>query len=132
MLGDMYLTFAANLESDTNEEADRNAKYEKMYATLEDTNNQLKDTRDRKETEKAEAEAMLADTTKTYEDTEKQREADIEFFGETKKACLEKHEEWTERVKMRDQEVAGINKALEILTSDESRALFATSIKPGG
>jgi len=131
MLGDMYLTFSANLESDTLEEADRNADYEKLYATLEETNNQLKDTRERKESEKAEAEAMLADTTKMYEETEKQREADIEFFGETKKACLEKHEEWTERVKMRDSELAGIDKALEILTSDESRALFAKSIQPG-
>jgi len=131
MLGDMYLTFSANLESDTLEEADRNGDYEKLYAQLEESNNQLKDTRDRKEVEKAEAEAMLADTTKTYEDTEKQREADIEFFGETKKACLEKHAEWTERVKMRDSELAGIDKALEILTSDESRALFAKSIQPG-
>jgi len=131
MLGDMYLTFSANLESDTLEEADRNADYEKLSATLEETNNQLKDTRERKESEKAEAEAMLADTTKMYEETEKQREADIEFFGETKKACLEKHEEWTERVKMRDSELAGIDKALEILTSDESRALFAKSIQPG-
>merc|ERR1719201_317680 len=130
MLGDMYLTFAANLESDTNEEADRNAKYEKMYATLEDTNNQSKDTRDRKESEKAEAESMLADTTKAYEDTEKQMEADKEFFEQTKKACLSKHEEWTVRKKMRNEELDGINEALDILTSDENRALFDKSIKP--
>jgi len=131
MLGDMYLTFAANLESDTNEEADRNNKYEKMYATLEDTNNQCKDTRDRKESEKAEAEAMLADTTKAYEDTEKQMEADIEFFGQTKKACLAKHAEMEERKKMRAEEVDGIEQALKILTSDEARANFADAIAPG-
>jgi len=131
MLGDMYLTFAANLESDTSEEASRNHDYEKLHAQLEESNNQLKDTRDRKEVEKAEAEAMLADTTKMYEDTEKQREADIEFFGETKKACLDKHAEWTERVKMRDSELDGIDNALKILTSDENRELFAGSIKPG-
>jgi septal ring factor EnvC (AmiA/AmiB activator) len=131
MLGDMYLTFAANLESDTSEEAGRNHDYEKLYASLEESNNQLKDTRDRKEVEKAEAEAMLADTTKNYEATEKQREADIEFFGETKKACLDKHAEWTERVKMRDSEIEGIDNALQILTSDKNRELFAGSIKPG-
>jgi len=63
MLGDMYLTFANNLESDTSEEADRNADYEQLNAALEKENNQLKDTRARKESEKAKAEAMLADTT---------------------------------------------------------------------
>jgi len=131
MLGDMYLTFSNNLESDTLEEANRNSDYEKLYAALEKDNNNLKDTRGRKETEKAEAEAMLADTTKAYEETEKQREADIKFFGQTKEACLSKHDDWTERVKMRDQEVEGIQVALKILTSDEARELFAKSIKPG-
>merc|ERR1719482_2716676 len=131
MLGDMYLTFSTNLEADTLTEANQNHDYEDMYASLEEQNNKLKDTRARKETEKAEAEAMLADTTKAYEDTEKQMKADIEFFGQTKEACLSKHEEWTIRKKLRDQEIEGIDKALEILTSDDARALFAKSIKPG-
>merc|ERR1719161_3360325 len=131
MLGDMYLTFSNNLEESTLEEANRNHDYEQLYATLEKENNKMKKTRARKETEKAEAEAMLADTTKAYEDTEKQMKADIEFFGQTKDACLSKHEEWTIRKEMRDQEIEGIDKALEILTSDDARALFAKSIKPG-
>merc|ERR1719364_427373 len=131
MLGDMYLTFSNNLESSTLDEANQNADFEKMYASLEKENNKFKSTRARKETEKAEAEAMLADTTKAYEDTEKQMNADIEFFGQTKEACLSKHEEWTVREKLRDEELEGIDKALEILTSDDARALFAKSIKPG-
>jgi len=32
---------------------------------------------------------------------------------------------------LRDEELKGIDAALEMLTSDEARALFATSIKPG-
>jgi len=131
MLGDMYLTFANNVESATLEEANQNADFEKLYADLEEENNKMKDTRARKETEKAEAESMLADTTKAYEDTEKQMNADIEFFGQTKKACLSKHEEWTVRSEMRAAEIDGIDKALELLTSDEARALFANAIKPG-
>jgi len=131
MLGDMYLTFANNLQDATQDEADQNADFEKMYATLEKENNQLKETRARKETEKAEAEAMLADTTKAYDDTEKQMKADIEFFDQTKSACKTKHEEWTVREGLRDEELKGIDAALEMLTSDDARALFATSIKPG-
>merc|ERR1719478_798685 len=76
MLGDMYLTFANNLESDTLEEANQNHHFEQNYASLEKQNNKFKEERARKETEKAEAEAMLADTTKAYEDTEKQMKAD--------------------------------------------------------
>merc|ERR1719456_947065 len=105
MLGDMYLTFSNNLESDTLEEANQNHDYEQLYATLEKQNNKFKEERARKETEKAEAEAMLADTTKAYEDTEKQMKADEEFFDQTKKACESKHKEWTVRVQMRDQEL---------------------------
>merc|ERR1740138_267692 len=131
MLGDMYLTFSNNLESSTLDEANQNADFEKMYASLEKENNKFKKTRARKETEKAEAEAMLADTTKAYDDTEKQMKADMEFFDQTKEACQSKHEEWTVRKEMRDQEIEGIDKALEILTSDDARELFAKSIKPG-
>merc|ERR1719305_1117718 len=131
MLGDMYLTFSNNLESSTLDEANQNADFEKMYASLEKENNKFKSTRARKETEKAEAEAMLADTTKAYDDTEKQIKADTEFFDQTKEACQSKHEEWEVRKEMRSQELDGINKALEILTSDEARELFAKSIKPG-
>merc|ERR1740138_1387986 len=84
MLGDMYLTFSNNLETSTLDEANQNHDYEQLSATLEKQNNEFKETRARKETEKAEAESMLADTTKAYEDTEKQMKADIEFFGQTK------------------------------------------------
>merc|ERR1719420_222814 len=131
MLGDMYLTMSNDLESATQDEATQNKDYEELYASIEKENNEMKATRARKETEKAEAEAMLADTTKTYDDTEKQMKADTEFFDQTKKACESKHEEWTTRKELREEELAGIDKALELLTSDEARELFAKSIKPG-
>merc|ERR1719353_2010847 len=103
MLGDMYLTFGNNLESSTLDEANQNSDFEKMYASLEKENNKFKATRQRKETEKAEAEAMLADTTKAYDDTEKQMKADTKFFDQVKAACESKHEEWTLRDKLRKE-----------------------------
>merc|ERR1719191_2247497 len=87
--------------------------------------------RDRRDKENAEAEAMLADTTKMYDDTDKRLAADIAFFDSAKASCQSKHEEWTLRQNMRSEEMAGIEKALEILTSDENRVLFSKSIKPG-
>merc|ERR1719207_231697 len=126
----MYLTFSKNLQEATQTEADQNRKYEDLYASLEEENNKMKITRAKKEEEKAKAEAMLADTTKAYEATEKQMHADMEFFDQTKKACQSKHEEWTTRKELRDEELEGIEKALTLLTSDEARELFAKSIKP--
>jgi hypothetical protein len=113
------------------DEANHNHDYETLYATLEKENNELKATRERKEDEKAAAEANLADTTKAYDDTEKQMKADMEFFDMTKAACEAKHKEWTTRKDLRQAELEGIDKALEILTTDEARELFDKSIKPG-
>jgi hypothetical protein len=48
MLGDMYTTFSNDLESDTLDEANKNANYEKVYASLEEENNILKATREKK------------------------------------------------------------------------------------
>merc|ERR1719502_587651 len=89
------------------------------------------DARKKKEGEKADAEKELADTSQTLDDTTKQMKADTIFFDETKAACQAKADEWAERVRARTEELAGINKALEILTSDDAKALFNKSIKPG-
>jgi regulator of replication initiation timing len=131
MLVDMYATFSKDLETETLLEADKNEHYEKVMATMEDEKNKLTETLERKTKEKAEAEALLADTTKAYDDTQKQMEADIAFFDQTKAACESKHAEWELRKKLRAQELLGIKKALSILTQDENRALFDSSIKPG-
>merc|ERR1719265_929663 len=45
--------------------------------------------------------------------------------------CTTKASEWNERVRARTEELAGIDKALEILTSDDAKALFNKAIKPG-
>merc|ERR1719161_1769202 len=85
----------------------------------------------RKEEEKAEAAQQLADAMQELDDVTKQMEADIEFFDQTKAACKAKYEEWTQRSNMRMEEMEGIKKALEILTSDEARALLPKAMKPG-
>jgi predicted nucleic acid-binding Zn-ribbon protein len=131
ILSDMYTTFSKDLQTATNDEATANHDYEDLMAKIETENNEFKSTRARKQNQKAEAEDRLADTTKAYDDTEKQLKADTEFFDATKTACEDKHKEWTERSGLREAELEGINKALELLSSDEARELFAKSIKPG-
>jgi len=131
ILGDMYTTFSADLESSTLEEGTRNTDFEKTIASMEQEVIDMKASKERKESKKATAESLLADTTASYDDTEGQMKADTAFFDSTKDQCEAKAAEWTTRKSLREEELAGVNKALEFLTSDEARELFAKSIKPG-
>merc|ERR1712048_1437108 len=131
ILTDMYATFAADLEDATKDEARANREFEDYIYQKQVELANLKETKLKKEGEKAEAENELADTTQAYDDTEAQKEADIAFFDETKEACTAKNEEWVERKRLRESEIKGMKEALDILTSDEARELFAKSIKPG-
>jgi len=131
ILKDMFDTFSGDLESTTEEEAKRNKNFEEFIAEKQQELAEMKELVAEKEKQKAEAETMLADSTQEYDDTEAQLQADIKFFDELKAGCEAKHEEWSERSALRKIELEGISKALEILTSDEARELFAKSIKEG-
>jgi hypothetical protein len=131
ILKDMYDTFSMNLEKATETEATQQKNYETLMATKSKEMQTLTETRVAKEGHKAEAEKNLADASQELDDTTVQMEADTVVFDDTKAACTAKAAEWNERVRARSEEMAGINKALEILTSDEARAMFTKAIKPG-
>eukprot|EP00747_Dinoflagellata_sp_TGD_P151986 gnl/TRDRNA2_/TRDRNA2_177258_c4_seq21.p1 gnl/TRDRNA2_/TRDRNA2_177258_c4~~gnl/TRDRNA2_/TRDRNA2_177258_c4_seq21.p1 ORF type:complete len:701 (+),score=241.17 gnl/TRDRNA2_/TRDRNA2_177258_c4_seq21:38-2140(+) len=129
ILTDMYATFSANVQEKTQTEASKNRSFEDFVTTKAKQMLNLEASKTKKEELLAQAEQDLAQTTANYDDTEAQREADIEFFDVTKKACQDKSEEWSVRKEMREQELDGVEKALGLLTSDEARELFASSIK---
>jgi hypothetical protein len=131
ILEDMYTTFSTELESDTNAEAASNRNFEQFIATKEAEHATMTESLQKKETEKAEAEVMLAEALQEYDVTEQQMKADIEFFDATKSACTTKSDEWKTRSGLRKEELAGIEEALKILTSDAARELFDKAIKPG-
>jgi len=131
ILKDMYDTFSMNLEKATETEATQQKNYETLSATKSKEMQTLTETRTAKEGHKAEAEKNLADASQELDDTTVQMKADTALFDDTKAACTAKAAEWNERVRARSEEMAGINKGLEILTSDEARAMFTKAIKPG-
>merc|ERR1719367_2258930 len=128
---DMYKNFAADVESATSGEASANRKFEAYIDTKTQELRQYEKSKASKEKEKVEKEAQLADTQQIYDDSTAQKNADVAFFDQTKKACLSKHDEWTTRSSLRDEEIEGISRALEILSSDSARELFASAIKEG-
>merc|ERR1719443_704202 len=131
ILKDMYDTFSMNLEKGTETEATQQKNYETLMATKMKELASLTSTIEAKEGHKAEAEKNLADSSQELDDTKAQMEADTALFDDTKAACNSKAAEWNERVRARSEELAGINKGLEILTSDDAQALFSKAIKPG-
>mmetsp|Transcript_39572 Transcript_39572/g.88586 ORF Transcript_39572/g.88586 Transcript_39572/m.88586 type:complete len:709 (-) Transcript_39572:30-2156(-) len=131
ILSDMYATFASDLEKGTRTEAKRNAEYEAFIKAKQEELAAMSELKESKEQQKTEAETLLAQESQLYDDTEAQMNADIKFFDATKAACREKHSEWTARQSMRSEELAGIEKALEILTTDEARELFGHTIVAG-
>merc|ERR1719395_478378 len=124
ILKDMYDSFSSDLESQTQDESEKNREFESLMANLNAQIATLKEEIIKAEEKKAGKEVELADTLQEIE-------ANIEFFDLTDAKCRATHEEWVARSEMRKEELAGVQEALDILTSDENRALFAKAIKPG-
>jgi len=131
ILKDMYDTFSMDLEKGTETDAIAYKNYESLMGVKGNEMTQLSKERLEKEGKKAAAEEEQAQTQATYDETDKQLKEDTIFFDDTKAACTAKADEWSERVRARTEEMAGIEKALEILTGDDARALFNKAIKPG-
>jgi len=70
----------------------------------------------------------LSDSKITRDDTEAQLKADEVFFEDTKSGCKSKAGEWAERSRLRTEELTGIQKAVEILTSPEAKQTFESSV----
>jgi len=128
ILKDMYDTFTANLESETQKEADSQSAYQDIMATKAKELATQKSVLANREAIKAESEKIMADTQQELLDTTQQMKEDSKFFDEAKAACEAKADEWEERSRLRTAELDGINQALETLTSDEARAMFTKSI----
>merc|ERR1712113_1106716 len=74
--------------------------------------------------DEAEKTKKLADSKTALDDTKAQLEADEEFFASTKTSCQEKATQWAQRTRLRTEELQGVAKAIEILSSDEAKETF--------
>jgi len=131
VLKDMYDTFVIDLEKETATESDGQMHYEDLMSTKEKELASLNGELKVRVAEHAEGLVQVADASQELDDTTKQMQADIEFFDDAKASCSAKADSWAERVRARTEELAGIDKAIEILTSDDAKALFSKAIKPG-
>merc|ERR1719506_2907350 len=124
VLQSLYGTFSANLWTAEEREA---TSRETFQTVLEEKSAELALlTQTVKEKDEVEAEKAQIQAAKEQEllDLQDQIIADDAFFKATVKACEDESDAWDERKSLRTEEVAGIDKALGILMSDENRDLF--------
>jgi len=104
------------------------AKAEKASQDLMDTKKQelksLTTGLDKQEMDSAEKKKQLSNSREQLDDTKADLKADEAFFEETKATCEKRAAEWEQRSKLRDMELQGIRKAVEILTSKEAKKAF--------
>merc|ERR1719506_721563 len=127
ILKDMYDTFAADLEKSNQDESNAQKGFEEVIEEKTKKNKILQGMVTDKSAQKAEKQQQLAENEELLEATQIQLKEDEEFFETARQSCKDKSDAWDERGRLRTEELSGINKALEILTSDEARATFGAA-----
>lgn len=125
ILKGMYDAFTADLESKNADQALRQKTYEELTATKDAELNTLKSTLAKKKETLGDDTKTMTDSSVERDETQAQLKADEKFFEDTKLSCKNQADAWAERSRLRTEELAGINKAVEILTSDEAAATFS-------
>jgi len=125
ILKNMYETFVAQLERSNGEEAKQNKLYKELIATKEEEHDTLTATLMQKESAHAENGEALVENKEERADQQKQMATDKKFLEQTKANCVNNADAWSERSRLRTEELAGIDKAIDILSSNED--LFVRS-----
>jgi len=128
ILKGMYDAFTADLEKENAEEADRQKSFEELMATKKQEQETLESTLEKQEHDSAKKTKELSDSKITRDDTEAQLKADEVFFEDAKSGCKLKAGEWAERSRLRTEELTGIQKAIEILSSPDAQQTFESSV----
>merc|ERR1719162_1510473 len=106
----------ADLEKDNVEEASAQKSFEDLMATKKQELDTLTATLQKQETDKAAKEKSHAENNVLRDDTTDQLAADETFFDETKASAQDKATEWSTRTRLRTEELAGIEGAVQILS----------------
>jgi len=116
----MYDTFVADLEQDNADEGEKQQSYEELMVTKKEELVTLKDTLEKQTLDHATKTSEVAESREIIDKAKDTLEADEKMFADAKKTCKAKADEWNERARLRSQELAGIEKAIFILTDPDA------------
>jgi len=122
--------FESNLSNAQKEELANQESYKELKAGKEAEIAAGEELLATKKQELADADEKLAQSKEDLEDTNNSLNADQKFLMELKLKCQAVDVEWEARQKTRAEEIEAVNKAIEILTTDEARELFSKTFNP--
>merc|ERR1719443_2050015 len=127
ILADMMDSFTRDYASTLDEEKQKQKDYDALMATKRDDLKKLEKALADKELNEGNDAKQLATDQKEREETQDELKAAEEFLETTTDACKSKANEWAERSRLRTEEIAGMNQAIDILTSDSAKSTFTTA-----
>merc|ERR1719174_2896441 len=130
ILKQMKETFEANLASSQKEENENQRAYEDLKAAKEAEIQAGQEQIETKTQELPDTDEKLAQSKQDIEDTRASLAADEKFLAELKEKCQMTDQEWEERQKTRQEEMAAVSKALAILSSDDAHDTFTKTFNP--
>merc|ERR1719454_1667590 len=128
ILADMMDSFTRDYASNDEEEKAKQADFDALMKTKTDDLKKLEKALTDKTMNEGDDVKQLATDQKEREETEDELKATEEFLETTTDACKAKADEWAERSRLRTEELAGMNEAIDILTSDSAKGTFATAV----
>merc|ERR1740117_1187030 len=120
----MKETFETNLVGSQRDETENQKAFEDLKAAKNDEINAGQTLSDTKSQQLANTDEKNAQSKEDKEDTEASLAADTAFLANLKERCQNMNQEYEERTKTRQLEIAAVGKALAFLSSDEAHDLF--------
>jgi len=130
ILKQMKETFESNLSQSQKDEIANAKAYEDLKAAKEEEIAAGQEQIELKTQELATTDGKLAQSKQDLEDVQEGLSADEKFLMNLKEKCQMTDQEWEERQKERNLEIAAVAKALAVLSSDDARDLFTKTFNP--
>jgi hypothetical protein len=128
ILADMMDSFTRDYASNDEEEKEKQKEFDALIKTKTADLKALEKALTDKTMNEGDDVKQLATDQKEREETEDELAATEEFLETTIEACKSKADEWAERSRLRTEELAGMNEAIDILTSDTAKGTFTTAV----
>jgi len=125
ILKGMYDAFTSSLEKSNAEEADKQKAFEELMGTKKKELETMELTLEKEQLDESDKTKKLADAQVDLDDTKAQLKADEIFFAEMKTSCKIKAQEWSERSRLRTEELHGIHTAIDLLNNKIAKATFS-------
>jgi len=127
ILKGMYDTFMTDLEKANHGEATSQKSHEELMGTKQQELSTLEATLRQQKVDLGAKSVELAESGERRDETKEQIASDEKLFDEVKSGCKDQASTWSERVRLRTEELAGVGQAIGILSHQDSLEVFANS-----